>query len=86
MIVKEASMTTVDLRTAQQQLDELTEAAAHGEDVIITRADGRSFRLVPVRFPSGTPIFGNAAGQITIRDDVDDPLPTFERSDARCHR
>jgi antitoxin (DNA-binding transcriptional repressor) of toxin-antitoxin stability system len=69
-------MTTVDIRTAQQQLVELTEAAAHGEDVIITRSDGSAFRLVLL--PSGTPKFGSAAGQITIRADFDDPLPEFE--------
>ena len=39
-------MTTVDLAVAQQHLHALTDEAAHGHDVIITRADGRAFKVV----------------------------------------
>ena len=69
-------MTPVARRTAQQQLIELTEAAAHGEDVISTQSDGSAFRLVLL--PTGTPTCGSAAGQIAIRADGDDPPPEFE--------
>ena len=69
-------MTTVDLATAQQRLPELTDAVAHGDEVIITRADGTAFRLVLL--PMGIPQFGSATGQVILRDDFDDPLPGFE--------
>jgi len=69
-------MTTVDLAVAQQQLQALTDEAAHGHDVIITRADGSAFKLVPV--VTGTPRFGSAAGKIIMRDDFDAPLEEFE--------
>lgn len=69
-------MTTVDILTAQRQLELLAEAADAGEEVIITRPDGSAFRLVPL--PMAIPKFGSAAGLIHMSDDFDEPLDEFE--------
>ncbi len=74
-------MTTVDLAIAQQYLQQLTDEAAHGHDVIIIRPDGSAFKLVPL--VTGSPVFGSAAGKIIIRDDFDAPLGQLPTAKAR---
>jgi antitoxin (DNA-binding transcriptional repressor) of toxin-antitoxin stability system len=72
---------TVQLDEAQQRLPELIEEAAGGAEVVISRGDGASFRLVPVVEPveeKPPRKGGGARGLITIRDDFDDPIPGFE--------
>ncbi|HLA64856.1 MAG TPA: type II toxin-antitoxin system prevent-host-death family antitoxin [Rhodothermales bacterium] len=64
------------LDEAKHRLSELIEAAACGEDIVITRDDGASFRLVPVVEPH--PVFGSARGLIEMGDDFDAPLEGFE--------
>ena len=71
-------MRTVQLDEAQERLPELIEEAASGEDVVIARGDGASFRLVPVAAPGPRPTFGSARGLIEMSDDFDDPIPGFE--------
>ena len=72
-------MRKVELDEAQARLPELIEEAASGEDVVIERGDGASFRLVPVAEPERRPRrAGGARGLITMRDDFDDPIPGFE--------
>ena len=68
----------VKLDEAQHRLPELIDEAASGEDVVISRGDGASFRLVPVVEPEPRPVFGSARGLITVHDDFDDPIPGFE--------
>jgi antitoxin (DNA-binding transcriptional repressor) of toxin-antitoxin stability system len=40
-------MHQVDLKESETQLAELIEEVANGEEVIITRSDGISFRIMP---------------------------------------
>lgn len=65
-------MTVIDITKAQQHLAELIEAAAQGNEVIITRPDGSAVQLIPV--VTGTPQFGSARGKIRLRADFDDPF------------
>jgi prevent-host-death family protein len=67
-----------NLAEAKTHLAELIEAAASGEEVIITRGDGSLFKIVPVPPPKPVPKFGSARGLITIADDFDKPLEGFE--------
>ena len=71
-------MYSVNLKEAEMQLAKLVEEAASGEDVIITRSDGASFRIVPVISTAATPKFGSAKCLIKIADDFDEPLKEFE--------
>ena len=71
-------MYSVNLKEAETQLAKLVEDAARGEDVIITRNDGTSFRIVPVTTEIAKPKFGSAKGLIKISDDFDEPLEGFE--------
>jgi antitoxin (DNA-binding transcriptional repressor) of toxin-antitoxin stability system len=41
-------MHTVDPQEARVRLDELMDEAAAGEEVVIARGDGATFRIVPV--------------------------------------
>lgn len=70
-------MQNVTLDEAQQRLPALLDSAASGEDVVISRGDGASFRLVPV--PALAPRRGGSMkGKIHMADDFDDPLEDFE--------
>lgn len=71
-------MHSVSLKDAEIQLAALVEEVARGEDVIITRSDGASFRIVPVTLEVAAPKFGSAKGLIKIADDFDKPLEEFE--------
>ncbi len=71
-------MRKVNLDEAQRRLPELIEEAAGGEDVVISRGDGASFRLVPILEPERRPRqFGSARGLIHMADDFDEPLDDF---------
>ena len=72
------TMSTIGLEEATKHLPALVEQAARGEEVIITRGDGASFKLVPVVEPEPKPIFGSARGLLVIGDDFEDPLPDFD--------
>ncbi|GFE72082.1 type II toxin-antitoxin system Phd/YefM family antitoxin [Chroococcus sp. FPU101] len=71
-------MHQVNLKEAQTQLAFLIEAAAGGEEVIITRSDGASFKIVPVSTVEASPKFGSAKGLVRMSDDFDEPLEDFE--------
>ena len=71
-------MYLVSLQEAETQLAKLVEDVARGEDVIITRSDGTSFRIVPITNKTvATPKFGSAKDLIKISDDFDEPLEEF---------
>lgn len=72
------TMRTVPLDEAQQRLPELMDEAAGGEEVVISRGDGASFRLVPIVASAPRPVFGSARGLIEIASDFDAPLEGFE--------
>lgn len=69
-------MHRVDPKEAESHLAELVAEAADGEEVVITRSDGASFKIVPV---VGTlPKFGSARGLVEMSEDFDEPLEDFE--------
>lgn len=71
-------MIKIDLKEAETRLAELIEEAAEGEDVIITRSDGISFKIVAIPQAEPRPKFGSAKGLIEMSDDFDDPLEDFQ--------
>lgn len=71
-------MHQVNLKEAETRLAELIEEAASGEEVIIIRNDGTSFKIVPLSAVKATPKFGSAKGLVKMSDDFDEPLEDFE--------
>jgi len=71
-------MIKVNTKEAQSHLDQLLDVAAHGEDVLITREDGLSYKIVLFEAPRPKPVFGSARGLIRIREDFDEPLEDFK--------
>lgn len=69
-------MAPISVEEAQDRLAELMEEAAGGEEVVIARADGSAFRLVPIEM-APRPRFGSARGLFTMADDFDAPLEDF---------
>ncbi len=69
-------MAPISVEEAQDRLPELMDDDAGGEDVVIARADGSAFRLVPVEM-APRPRFGSARGLFTMADDFDAPLEDF---------
>lgn len=69
-------MHRIDLKEAKNRLAELIAAAAGGEEVVITRSDGASFKIVPVA--GALPKFGSAKGLVEMSEDFDEPLEDFE--------
>jgi antitoxin (DNA-binding transcriptional repressor) of toxin-antitoxin stability system len=70
-------MVPISMEEAQDRLPELMDEAAEGEEVVIARADGTAFRLVPVEI-APRPRFGSARGLFTMADDFDAPLEDFQ--------
>ena len=71
-------MHKIALTEAENRLAELIEEAASGEEVIITRGDGASFKLVPLLRQQAHPVFGSAKGLVELSDDFDAPIEGFE--------
>jgi antitoxin (DNA-binding transcriptional repressor) of toxin-antitoxin stability system len=69
-------MAPISVREAQDRLPELMDEAEGGEEVVIARADGSAFRLVPIEM-APRPRFGSARGLFTMADDFDAPLEDF---------
>jgi prevent-host-death family protein len=74
----ERVMHTVGLKEAAGRLAELIDEVASGEEVIITRDDGATFKIIPVAFMPPSPKFGSAKGQVKMREDFDEPLEDFQ--------
>ena len=70
-------MHTISLVEAKEQLAELVEEAANGEEVIITQEDGSAFKIIPLPRSQPYPKFGSAKGQVKMSDDFDEPLEDF---------
>jgi antitoxin (DNA-binding transcriptional repressor) of toxin-antitoxin stability system len=51
---------------------------AHGEEVIITREDGATFKIVPVAPIAPYPKFGSAKGLIKMSEGFDEPLEDLQ--------
>jgi len=67
-------MTTVNVHQAKSNLSKLLNAAAEGDDVIITRRGGKitRFKLRPLDSPKKAPLFGDLKGKIVYADDYDE--------------
>ncbi len=72
-------MQQVNLKEASTQLTELIEAAASGEEVVIMRSDGSSFKLMPIGAVGASPRFGSAKGLVRMSDDFEEPLEDEEK-------
>ncbi len=79
-------MTTANVHQAKSNLSKLLNAAAEGEDVIITRRGGKvtQFKLVPINNVTKPPLFGALKGKIIFAEDYDNAdveiLEMFEKS------
>ena len=71
-------MHQVNLKEAEAILADLIEEAASGEEVVITRTDGASFKIVPLSEVGTSPKFGSARGLIKMSDDFDEPLADLQ--------
>ena len=71
-------MHTVGLKEAAGRLAELIDEVASGEEVVITRDDGATFKIVPVALTHPFPKFGSAKGLVKMAADFDEPLEDFQ--------
>jgi antitoxin (DNA-binding transcriptional repressor) of toxin-antitoxin stability system len=71
-------MPKVRLQDAEKDLGRLMDEAERGEEVVITRDDGASFKIVPIQADEPRPQFGSAEGEVWMSDDFDEPLDGFE--------
>jgi prevent-host-death family protein len=68
-------MDTVNLYDAKTNLSNLVERAARGEEIVIAKAGRPLARLVPLGRRTTPRSLGLLAGQVTIGEDFDGPLP-----------
>ncbi|MBP8252341.1 MAG: type II toxin-antitoxin system Phd/YefM family antitoxin [Herpetosiphon sp.] len=70
-------MQTISVKEASEQLAHLVDAAIDGDIVLITTADERTVRLVPITYSKQQRQFGSAKGLVETHDDFNDPLADF---------
>jgi prevent-host-death family protein len=70
-------MHTIKLQEATGRLAELIDEVASGEEVVITRDDGATFKIIPVVSITPSPKFGSAKGRVKMTEDFDEPLEDF---------
>jgi antitoxin (DNA-binding transcriptional repressor) of toxin-antitoxin stability system len=75
-------MPKISIRDAEKQLRRLVSEADQGEEVVITRGDGASFKLVPLSKQKPDATFGSAEGEIWMSEDFD--APRAEARDRQC--
>ena len=68
-------MKTFTIQAANAQLDTLVDAAAGGEEIIISKEGVLVARLMPLAPPKRERVFGALKGKMRISDDFDAPLP-----------
>lgn len=71
-------MHEVNIHEAERSLSKLIDEVEFGEEVIIKKEDGTSYKIVPVEENEPIPKFGSAKGVIRISDDFDAPLEEFK--------
>lgn len=73
-------MTVVLVKDAKDRLEELLAASAEGEEVVIAREDGSTFRVIPTETPvkKKRGLVGSAKGQVWMAEDFDEPLKDFD--------
>ncbi len=74
----EGWMKTVNIHAAKTHLSRLLDEAAAGDEIIIARAGKPVARLVQLDAKEQGPrVLGSLAGQFSIPDDFDAPLPDW---------
>ncbi len=68
-------METINVHAAKSQLSRLLDAVAGGEEVVIAKAGKPVARLISIDNPKQPRQLGTLAGEFTVPDDFDDPLP-----------
>jgi len=68
-------METINVHAAKTQLSRLLDAVAAGEEIIIAKAGKPVARLVPIADSKQPRQLGTLAGEFTVPEDFDDPLP-----------
>ena len=76
-VIASVLMQDATLEYAETHLREIVDSVAKGESVVITKNGQPAARVVPVRGLRLRPVFGSAAGQVTIAPDFDAPLADF---------
>ena len=71
-------MQTIDLNKVKENLTELVELAADGEEIVITKDHKPLVKLVSATEKKRQRLFGSAKGLIKIADDFDEPLEDFK--------
>jgi len=71
-------MQTIDFNKFQENLAELVELAAGGEEIIITKNHKPFVRLIPAIERKRQRQFGSARGLIKIAEDFNEPLEDFK--------
>jgi antitoxin (DNA-binding transcriptional repressor) of toxin-antitoxin stability system len=71
-------MHTVGLKEAEGRLAELIDEVANGEEVVLTREDGTTFKIVCIALMAPYPKFGSAKGLMKMAKDFDEPLADFQ--------
>jgi antitoxin (DNA-binding transcriptional repressor) of toxin-antitoxin stability system len=71
-------MHRINVHDAEKKLRFLLDEVDRGENVVITRGDGASFKLVPITQQDARRTFGSARGDVWMSDDLDAPLNDFE--------
>ncbi len=71
-------MHRITLKDAELRFAELIDEVASGEEIMITRDDGKVFKLVLVMPTKPYPKFGSAKGLIAMSDDFDELLDDFK--------
>jgi len=66
---------TVNIHAAKTQLSRLLEQVEAGEEIVIARAGKPIARIVPLAQAQPRRRLGLLAGQFTVADDFDAPLP-----------
>ena len=70
-------MQVVDYKHVKENLTELIDQVANGEEVIIIREDEPLVRMVAANRNKRRRQFGGAKGKIKVADDFDEPLEDF---------
>ena len=70
-------MAVFNIHQAKTHFSRLVDDAAAGKEVVIAKAGKPVAKLVPISAQSEKPLrtLGLLAGQMTVSDDFDDPLP-----------
>lgn len=69
------STRTVSVQEAEKRLAELIGLAQQGDEIVITRDDQATVKLVPIPQKANKRVFGQHRGKIRMREDFDAPLP-----------